>query len=96
MIEKEFDCLSNIRMKKMNRQIIANLCITSISSKFDQLKIFVQGKVYIFIVTKNQSGLDLEVIVNHITLLETGTGLGFLFIFEKTYQKTSSRSRVTK
>ena len=59
MIEKEFDCLSNIRMKKMNRQIIANLCITSISSKFDQLKLFVQGKVYIFIVTKNQIELDL-------------------------------------
>ena len=35
----------------MNRLIIGNLNINSISNKFDQLKLFVQGKVDILIVT---------------------------------------------
>ena len=38
----------------MNRLIIGNLNINSISNKFDQLKLFVQGKVDILIVTETK------------------------------------------
>ena len=38
----------------MNRLIIRNLNINSISNKFDQLKLFVQGKVDILIVTETK------------------------------------------
>ena len=41
-------------MKNLNRLIIGNLNINSISSKFDQLKLFVQGKVDILIVTETK------------------------------------------
>ena len=63
------------------------------STKSDQLKLFVQAKVNILIVTETKrdsvfpfSQLLCMVIVNHIALTETGMGVGFLFIFEKTYQ----------
>ena len=35
VIEKKFDFLRNLRMKNVNRQIIGNLNIYSISNKFD-------------------------------------------------------------
>ena len=38
----------------MNRLIIGNLSINSISNKFDQLKLFVQGKVDILIVIETK------------------------------------------
>ena len=38
----------------MNRLIIGNLNINSISNKFDQLKLFAQGKVDILIVTETK------------------------------------------
>ena len=38
----------------MNRLIIGNLIINSISNKFDKLKLFVQGKVDILIVTETK------------------------------------------
>ena len=41
-------------MKNENRLIIGNLNINSISNKSDQLKLFVQGKVDILIVTETK------------------------------------------
>ena len=41
-------------MKNVNRLMIGNLNINSISNKFDQLKLFVQGKVDILIVTETK------------------------------------------
>ena len=38
----------------MNRKIIGNLNTNLISNKFDQLKLFVQGKVNILIVTETK------------------------------------------
>ena len=38
----------------MNRLIIGNLNINSISNKFNQLKLFVQGKVDIMIITETK------------------------------------------
>ena len=40
----------------MNRLIIGNVNINSISNKFNQLKLFVQGKVDILIVTETKLG----------------------------------------
>ena len=53
-IEKDSDFLRILRVKNMNRLIIGNLNINSISNKFDQLKLFVQGKVDILIVTETK------------------------------------------
>ena len=80
-------------MNIVNRLIIGNLNKNSISNKFDQLKLFVQGKVDILIVTETKLGSTFPtsqfviiVIVNHIVLIETEMRVEFLFIFEKTYQ----------
>ena len=54
VIEKDSDFLRILRVKNVNRLIIRNLNINSISNKFDQLKLFVQGKVDILIVTETK------------------------------------------
>ena len=54
MIEKDSDFLRILRAKNKNRLIIGNLNINSIPNKFDQLKLFVQGKVDILIVTETK------------------------------------------
>ena len=50
VIEKDSDFLRILRAKNMNRLITGNLNINSISNKFDQLRLFVQGKVDDFLV----------------------------------------------
>ena len=54
VIEKDSDFLHILRVKNVNRLIIGNLNMNSISNKFDQLKLFVQGKVDILIVTETK------------------------------------------
>ena len=54
MIEKDSYILLILRVKNMNRLIIGNLNINSISNKFDQLKLFARGKVDILIVTETK------------------------------------------
>ena len=51
-MEKNSDFLRILGVKNVNRLIIGYLSINSISNKFDQLKLFVQGKVNILIVTE--------------------------------------------
>ena len=41
-------------MKNVNRLIIGNLTIHSISNKFDQINLLVQGKVDILVVAETQ------------------------------------------
>ena len=93
MIEKKSDFLRNLRVEKMNRLIIGNLNINSISNKFDQLKLFVQGKVDIIIVTETKldstfpaSQFTIDDYSERIVLTETEMEVEFLTIFEKTYQ----------
>ena len=47
MIEKDSDFLRILRVKNVNR-------LNSVSNKFDQLKLFVQGKVDILIFTEKK------------------------------------------
>ena len=54
VMEKDSDFFRILRVKNVNRLIIGNLNINSISNKFDQLKLFVQGKVDILIVTETK------------------------------------------
>ena len=54
VIEKDSDFSRILRVKNVNRLIIGYLNINSISNKFDQLKLFVHGKVDILIVTENK------------------------------------------
>ena len=56
MIEKDFDFLRILRVRNVNRRIIGNLNINSTSSKFDQLKLFIQGKVNTLVVTETKLG----------------------------------------
>ena len=51
VIEKDSNFLGQLRVKTVNRIIIGNFNINSILSNFDQLKLFVQGKVDTLIVT---------------------------------------------
>ena len=98
VIEKDSDFLRMLRVKNVNRIIIGNLNINSISNKFDPLKLFIQGKVDILIVTKTKldstfptSQFETDGLVNHIVLIETEMGVEFLSIFEKTYQANYER-----
>ena len=54
MIEKDSDFLHIFTVKNVNRVIIGNFNINSISNKFGQLKLFAQGKVVILIVTETK------------------------------------------
>ena len=54
VIEKDSDFLRILRVKNVNRLIIENLNINSVSNKFDQLKSFAQGKFDILIVTETK------------------------------------------
>ena len=51
-MEKDPDFLRSLRVKNVNRLITRNVNINLISNKFAQLKLFVQGKVDILIVTE--------------------------------------------
>ena len=42
-------------MKNLNRLLIGNLNINSVSNKFDQLKLFVSDKVDILVITETKS-----------------------------------------
>ena len=46
--------LDKIRTKNFDRLIIGNLNINSLSSKFDQLKLLIQGKIDILIITETK------------------------------------------
>ena len=59
----------------------------SISNKFDQLKLFVWGKVDILVITVTELDSIFQTsrfIANHIALIETETGM--VFLFERTYK----------
>ena len=51
-VELDSDFSSNHRVKNMNRLLIGNLNTNSISNKYDQLKLFVGGKVDILVITE--------------------------------------------
>ena len=48
------DILSNIRLKNVNRLLIGNLNINSVSGKVDQLKVLIQGKLDILVITETK------------------------------------------
>ena len=54
VIQKDSEFLLILRVKNVNRLIIGNLNISSISNKFGQIKLFVQGKADILIVTETK------------------------------------------
>ena len=53
-IELDSNYLSNLRVKNMNRLLIGNLNINSISDKFDQLKLLSRGKVDTLVITETK------------------------------------------
>ena len=93
VIEKDSDFLQILKVKNVNRLITGNLNINSISNKFDQLKLFVQGKIDILIVTETKldstfptSQFVIDGYSEPYRFDRNRNGRGVLFIFEKTYQ----------
>ena len=84
--------LDKIKTKNINRSIISNLNINSLPSKFDKLKVLIQGKIDILIITetKLESNFSLEQFAisgysNIIDLTEIEVGEVLLYILERTY-----------
>ena len=93
VIEKDSDFLQILKVKNVNRLITGNLNINSISNKFDQLKLFVQGKIDILIVTETKldstfptSQFVIDGYSEPYRFDRNRNGRGVLFTFEKTYQ----------
>ena len=61
------DILSNLKVRVNNKLIIGNLNINSIAGKFDQLKLMVQQKVDILVLTKTK--IDSSFLNQHYYLL---------------------------
>ena len=53
-IELDSNYLSNLRVKNINKLLIGELNINSMSIKFDQLKLFARGKVDILAITETK------------------------------------------
>ena len=53
-LSNQSDALTEIRFKNPKQLIIAHLNINSLRSKFDQLKILVQDKIDILVVTESK------------------------------------------
>ena len=51
---RNVSALGEIRTKNINRLIIGNLNSNSLSSKFSQLKVLIQGKIEILIITETR------------------------------------------
>ena len=77
-VSNKSDALTEIRIKNPKQLIIAHLNINSLRNKFDQLKILVQDKIDILLVTENK--LDdtfpiLSFIYQHIKYLFVKIGI---------------------
>ena len=46
--------LENLKLKSNHRLVIGNLNLNSISNKFDNLKLIIQGKIYILVITETK------------------------------------------
>ena len=51
---KNSSFLSDLRLKNVNRLIIGNLNINYLANKFEQLKLMIQGKVDILVITETK------------------------------------------
>ena len=61
-----FSFLSDLRIKNVNRLIIGNLNINSLANKFEQLKLMIQGKVDILVITETK--LDDTFLTSQFTI----------------------------
>ena len=52
--DKDPSFVSELRIKNANRLVIDNLNISSIPTKFDQLKVMIEGKVDILVLTETK------------------------------------------
>ena len=49
--------MENLKLKNNHRLVIGNLNINSISNKFDNLKLIIQGKIGILVITETKTDL---------------------------------------
>ena len=84
--------LENLKLKNNQRLFIGNLNINSISNKFENLKLIIQGKINIFVITQNKTAsnfplnqLAIQVYSKPYRLIEIEMEVGFLYMFEKIF-----------
>ena len=72
--------LDEIRIKNINRLVIGNLNINSLSSKFDQLKVLIQEKINILTIT--EAKLDSNVSLEHFVISAYAKSYRLVFIIQ--------------
>ena len=84
--------LENLNLKNNHRLVIENLNINSISNKFDNLKLIIQSKINILVITetKTDSTFPLNQFAAQDTrnltgLIEIEMEMVFLYMFEKIF-----------
>ena len=84
--------LENLNFKNNHRLVIENLNINSISNKFDNLKLIIQSKINILVITetKADSTFPLNQFATQDTrnltgLIEIEMEMVFLYMFEKIF-----------
>ena len=58
--ESDFQILSSLKLRNHNKLIIGNLNINSLPNKFDQLKLIIQDKIDILILTETKLDTNFQ------------------------------------
>ena len=85
--------MENLKFKNSHKLVIGNLNINSISNKFDKLKLIIQGKIDILVITETKTVSTFQLnqfaiqgYSNLTGLIEIEMEVVFLYIFEKLFQ----------
>ena len=85
--------MENLKLKNSHKLVIGNLNINSISNKSDKLKLIIQGKIDILVITETKTVSTFQLnqfaiqgYSNLTGLIEIEMEVVFLFIFEKLFQ----------
>ena len=85
--------MENLKLKNSHKLVIGNLNIKSISNKFDKLKLIIQGKIDILVITETKTVSTFQLnqfaiqgYSNLTGLIEIEMEVVFLYIFEKLFQ----------
>ena len=85
--------LENLMLKNNNRLVIGNLNINSISNKFDNLKLIIQGKIGILVITETKADstfplnqFAMQGYLKPFGLIEIEMEVVLLYLLEKIFQ----------
>ena len=85
--------LENLKLKNNHRLVIGNLNINSTSNKFDNLKLIIQGKIDILVITETKTDstfplnqFAMQGYLKPLGLIEIEMEVVLLYMFEKIFQ----------